>query len=82
VIFGLASGSAIVDIDDPSRRIEIPAGLGECGMSYSPDGTTLLGLGSGCTQEYRIPLANPAAAKPIPVPSGEISNATWQRLAP
>jgi WD40 repeat protein len=82
VIFGMARGSAIVDIDNPSHRVEIPEGLGECGMSYSPDGTSLLGLGADCTAEYRIPLANPAAAKQLPVPSGEISNATWQRLAP
>jgi len=82
VIFGMASGSAIVDIDDPSRRIEIPEGLGECGMLYSPDGTSLLGLGADCTSEYRIPLGNPAAAKLLRVPSGLISNATWQRLAP
>ena len=82
VIFGMASGSAIVDIDDPSRRIEIPEGLGECGMLYSPDATSLLGLGADCTSEYRIPLGNPAAAKQLPVPSGEINNATWQRLAP
>ena len=43
-------------------------------------GPTLLGLGTDCTAEYRIPLANPAAAKPLPVPSGAISNATWQRV--
>ena len=81
VAIGMAVGSAIVDIDNPSRRVEIPAGLGECGVSWSPDGTTLLGLGTDCTAEYRIPLANPAAAKVLPVPSGAISNATWQRVS-
>jgi len=82
VIFGMASGSAIVDIDDPSHRVEIPAGLGECGMLYSPDWTSLLGLGADCTSEYRIPLGNPASAKQLPVPGGAISSATWQRLDP
>ena len=81
VAFGMASGSAIVDIDDPSRRVEIPTGLGECSLSWSPDGTTLLGLGTDCTAEYRIPLGNPAAAKPLHVPGGAISNATWQRVS-
>ena len=81
VAIGMAVGSAIVDIDNPSRRVEIPAGLGECGVSWSPDGMTLLGLGTDCTAEYRIPLANPAAAKVLPVPSGTISNATWQRVS-
>ena len=82
VIFGLARGSAIVDIEDPTHRVEIPAGLGECGTTYSPDGTALLGLGATCTVEFRIPLANPSAAKQLPVPGGGITNATWQRLAP
>jgi hypothetical protein len=47
-----------------------------------PTGRRSLDWAHDCTSEYRIPLANPAAAKQLPVPGGAISSATWQRLAP
>ena len=82
VAFGLESGAAIVDLDDPSSRVDLPTGLAECGAVWSPDGTILLGFGFDCTELYRIPLDNPAAAERIAVPPGSLNNGSWQRLAP
>ena len=82
VYFGLALGSAIVDIDHPTSRVDIPHGLAECGALWAPNGTALLGFGWSCAEMYRIPLDDPSAAVKVALPSGGISNASWQRLAP
>ena len=82
VAFGMQSGAAIVDLDDPSSRVDLPEGLAECGAVWAPDGTVLLGFGFDCTELYRIPVDDPAAAERIAVPPGSLNNGSWQRLAP
>jgi Tol biopolymer transport system component len=82
VVFGLASGTAIVQLDHPSSRVNLRPGLAECGSMFAPDGKTLLGFGMNCDVMYRIPLDNPEAAVKVALPAGGISNASWQRLAP
>ena len=82
VAFGMQSGAAIVDLDDPSSRVDLPEGLAECGAVWAPDGTVLLGFGFDCTELYRIPVDDPAAAERIAVPPGSLNSGSWQRLAP
>ena len=82
VAFGMQSGAAIVDLDNPSSRVDLPVGLAECGALWAPDGTVLLGFGFDCTELYRIPVDDPAAAERIAVPPGSLNNGSWQRLAP
>jgi len=74
-----SSGTIVVDVATGTRRV-IPLGLAECGATWAPDGTAILGLGQSCTDLFRIPLADPAAAIRVSVPSGSINIATWQRL--
>lgn len=74
-------GVVVVDMTTKSR-LPIPPGLGDCGVAWAPDGSALLGLGTSCTELYRIPLEDPGAATRIAVPAGTINNATWQRIAP
>jgi len=76
-----ASGTVVVDVASGARRM-IPSGLAECGATWAPDGTALLGLGQTCTELFRIPLADPGAAARMPLPTGSINTATWQRLTP
>ncbi|HEX5014713.1 MAG TPA: hypothetical protein VFV72_11220 [Candidatus Limnocylindrales bacterium] len=82
VAYGLLTGAAIVDLADAANRVDIPAGLAECGAAWAPDATALLGLGTDCRDLFWIPADDPAAAKAIRLPEGEVTNATWQRLAP
>lgn len=79
--YGAKSGVVVVDVATRAR-LTIPPRLAGCDVFWSPDGTALLGLGASCTELYRIPLDNPDAATQIAVPAGNISFATWQRLAP
>lgn len=76
-----ASGAVIVEVATGWRRVIAP-GLADCGATWAPDGTAILGLGASCTDLFRIPLADPAAAARVPVPSGLINVATWQQIAP
>jgi Tol biopolymer transport system component len=82
VAYGMYSGAAVVDLDDPSSRIEIPSGLAECGALWAPDATALLGGAIDCKALFRIPLDHPAAATRIALPDGGMTNWSWQRLAP
>jgi hypothetical protein len=82
VVFGLASGTAIVKLDDPTSRVDLRPGLAECGAMFAPDGKTLLGFGMNCDEMYRIPLDDPSAAVKVALPAGGISGAAWQRLGP
>jgi hypothetical protein len=75
-------GVAVIDPDNPSDRLSIPKGLGDCGVTFAPDSTALLGVGDDCTSLYRIPLADPASALRIALPSGDIGFVAWQRTAP
>jgi hypothetical protein len=74
-------GATVVDVDDPSSRIEIPAGLADCAAAWAPDATAVLGLGRDCKDLFRIPLADPGAATRIAVPAGALWNASWQRIS-
>jgi Tol biopolymer transport system component len=76
-----ASGTVVVDVATGARQV-LPLGLAECGAAWAPDGTALLGLGASCTELYRIPLSNPAAATRVALPPGQINVATWQQVAP
>ena len=60
---------------------EIRAGLGDCGVQWSPDDTTLVGIG-GCNTAYRIPLDNPEAAIRLTDAEGDLHFFAWQRVAP
>jgi Tol biopolymer transport system component len=75
-------GATVLDVDDPSNRIEIKAGLADCGAIWAPDQTAVLGLGKDCTSLFLIPLSDPAAATQVALPPGLINNASWQRKAP
>jgi Tol biopolymer transport system component len=76
-----ASGTVVVDVATRARQV-LPVGLAECGATWAPDGTTLLGLGASCTELYRIPLSDPAGATRVGLPTGQINVATWQQLTP
>jgi Tol biopolymer transport system component len=75
-------GVVVVDPANPSNRRSIPRGLAGCGITWAPDSSALLGLGDDCTSLYRIPLSDPASARRVPVRSGQITFAAWQRTAP
>ena len=75
------SGSVVVDVATGSRLV-IPIALADCGATWAPDGTALLGLGAACNELYWIPLSDPAAATRVDLPRGQINIATWQRVAP
>ena len=77
----LHDGATVVDVDDPSSRIEIPAGLADCAAAWGPDATQVLGLGRDCKDLFRIPLSDPGAATRVDFPVGDIWNASWQRLS-
>lgn len=79
--FSEADGLVVADRDG-SNRVEVPKGLTDCGLSWSPDASAILGLGRSCTEVYRIPLADPSAASRVPMPAGEVNAVSWQRLAP
>jgi Tol biopolymer transport system component len=83
LVYPIASdGAVVVALDHPESRLSIPEGLTECGVAWAPDATALLGLGRQCTELFRIPLADPASAVPIAIPSGLITFANWQRTPP
>ena len=76
------AGAVIVDVASDAKT-ELPTGLAECGIAWSPDDTTLLGLGANCHDGvYRIPVAHPEIATRISQLPGEVVVAGWQRVAP
>jgi Tol biopolymer transport system component len=74
-------GATVVDPDDPSSRIEIPAGLADCAAAWGPDATQVLGLGRDCKDLFLISLAEPGAATRVDFPTGDMWNASWQRIS-
>ena len=80
--YSITDGSFVVDIDDPTKRLAIPGEFSNCGLIWAPDATALIGIDDACTSLYRIPLDDPADARRIEIPEGEIDTVAWQRTAP
>jgi len=78
----LHRAATILNPDDPSERVEIPAGFADCAATWAPDATEILGFGRSCTQLFRIPVSNPTTATKVDLPPGLINMASWRRTAP
>jgi Tol biopolymer transport system component len=82
VVITTSSAAAVVELNDPSKRLDLPGNLAGCGAMWAPDATALIGLSFNCDELYRIPLDDVGAATKLQLPDGAINNVAWQRLAP
>jgi len=80
--YSITDATFVVDVAEPTKRLAIPGEYSDCGVAFAPDGTALLGFDHACSGIYWIPLDDPAAARRIEVPQGEIDTFGWQRVAP
>ena len=63
------------------KRMELPAGLADCGVFWAPDDTALLGI-ADCRRAVRFPLDNPSAVTRLTDVQGDLHMYAWQRIAP
>lgn len=79
----LTAAEGLIVVDAAGRNPRILGHIADCYVSWSPDGTEVIGnTPGGCTGLVTIPVASPGATRTLTLPGDVVGIPSWQRLAP